>query len=207
MLGPAAWSLNSSQIAGSCLVLDLGPHCILRESLQGFLPSVGQVTTRVYPASLERPLDCRTLIVPGAGAFPSTLFPELLDFVSAGGILLLESAAGFLQPLEFAEHQKILKQMFGVAICEPVDLWRESQTVPYVHYDWPHEILVRDFSRVATVASSQPDIIGRVSLVPVACKKRIGRGALIFLGSPLGPALRAGDREALAWLRALPSTI
>src|SRR5215475_9019856 len=88
LLGPAAWSLTSSQIAGSSLVFDLGPHCILRESLQGFLlPSVGQVTTRLYPASLERPQDCRMLIVPGAGAFPSTLFPVLLDFVSAGGIL------------------------------------------------------------------------------------------------------------------------
>jgi hypothetical protein len=32
--------------------------------------------------------------------------------------------------------------------------------------------------------------------VPVALMRRVGRGTLLFLGSPLGPALWADDAEA-----------
>jgi hypothetical protein len=39
--------------------------------------------------------------------------------------------------------------------------------------------------------------------MPVALKKRVGKGTLIFLGSPLGPALGASDLEARHWLQSV----
>src|SRR5258708_1440624 len=38
---------------------------------------------------------------------------------------------------------------------------------------------------------------------PVALTRRVERGTLIYLGSPLGPALWAGDAEARQWLSRL----
>jgi hypothetical protein len=37
----------------------------------------------------------------------------------------------------------------------------------------------------------------------VGLARRIGRGRLVVLGSPLGPVLLGGDREAHEWLAAL----
>jgi hypothetical protein len=36
--------------------------------------------------------------------------------------------------------------------------------------------------------------------LPVGLKRPWGRGKLIFLGSPLGPALWVGDLQARRWL-------
>src|SRR6266571_3700339 len=44
------------------------------------------------------------------------------------------------------------------------------------------------------------EVIAWVDDLPVALKRPGGRGNLIFLGSPLGPALWAGDAEARRWL-------
>jgi hypothetical protein len=35
---------------------------------------------------------------------------------------------------------------------------------------------------------------------PVAALRRTGSGAILFLGSPIGPALWSGDAQARAWL-------
>jgi hypothetical protein len=54
---------------------------------------------------------------------------------------------------------------------------------------------------VIPVSAKVGDVIGTVGALPVALKRRMDKGILIFLGSPLGPALRAGDPEAGSWLR------
>src|SRR5262249_6740824 len=71
----------------------------------------------------------------------------------------------------------------------------------YVDSVWPRETTVRDFSRVIPASSREADVIGRVRALPVALKKCMAKGVLICLGSPLGPALRAGDPEAQSWLK------
>jgi hypothetical protein len=53
---------------------------------------------------------------------------------------------------------------------------------------------------VSPVSAKAGDIIGRVGVLPIALKMRTSGGMLIFLGSPLGPALRAGDPQARSWL-------
>jgi hypothetical protein len=147
----------------------------------------------------------------------------LSGLLESGTHVLLESGAGFLSPAEFTVHQKILYLHFDIAVDHPVDLWpgksaddaplthrpgrRPSkkldgyESIPYVNYVWPRETKVRDFSRVIPVSAREGDVIGQVGALPVALKRRTAKGTLIFLGSPLGPALRGGDSEALSWLR------
>jgi hypothetical protein len=74
--------------------------------------------------------------------------------------------------------------------------------MPYIAYSWPASAQIRDFSRVVPLgrrSEGAGEIIARVDGLPVALKRRLGRGDLIFLGSPLGPALWAGDAEARRW--------
>ena len=87
---------------------------------------------------------------------------------------------------------------FGIRIQPPVDLWANG-TAPYIHYLWPVREKVRDFSRVTPISGEGLEIIGSTGHLPVAAR----RGGLIFLGSPMGPALLAGDREAHSWFSAL----
>ena len=83
--------------------------------------------------------------------------------------------------------------------------------VPYVDYVWPVRAKIRDFSCVVplSTAASQTadgaawDVIGRAEGWAVAAKRKVGKGIVVFLGSPLGPALWSGDREARGWLREL----
>src|SRR5262249_10719628 len=146
-------------------------------------------------------------IVPGIGVLDQRTASALAFMARAGAALVLESGAGFLDRYDFAAHQKTLRVVFDVVIGEPVGVWVEGGAIPYVRYAWPTKKLVRDFSRVVPVVAKDTEVIGRMGEISVASKKRVGRGQLIFLGSPLGPALRAGDAEAYQWLKALSSTI
>src|SRR2546429_268865 len=98
-----------------------------------------------------------------------------------------------------------LRDQLGVHIEAPVRLWssRGASGVPYVDYSWPASATIRDFSRVVPLerqSEGAGEIIAWVDDLPVALRRRYGRGDLIFLGSPLGPALWAGDAEARRWL-------
>jgi hypothetical protein len=202
-----------------CVLLDLKSHCVLRESLQGY-----QAALNLLPeATLNSQRRYRLAIVPAFGAMESAVAWTLSDLLAAGTHVLLESGAGFLSPAEFTVHQRMLNRHFDIAVCAPVDLWAGKPaddaplrhragrhpgngpdsyaSIPYVNYLWPLETKVRDFSRVIPVSASGASVIGKVGALPVALKRRTARGTLIFLGSPLGPSLRAGDFEALSWLR------
>jgi hypothetical protein len=211
----------ASEISLECALLDLGDGCGLRESLAGYravLTGMGVPfdTSAAAPgacpdAGRERrvrmgdwpALGARTCIVPAAVELPSSIVNTLALCLGAGGCVLLESAAGFADPHRCRAQQAVLREQFGVSIEAPVHLWvqaRRRRDVPYVDYVWPLATKVRDFSRVVPVARQETDIIGWINGLPVALKRKVGRGTFIFLGSPLGPALRTGDAEAHRWL-------
>jgi len=77
----------------------------------------------------------------------------------------------------------------------------------YVRYLWPHAALTRSFSRVIPVRCAEEEAIAHYRGRPVAMKRRIGRGGIVFLGSMLGPNLRSGEREARALAKAIFSEI
>ena len=100
----------------------------------------------------------------------------------------------------------------GVNAEQPRNLWRRGfspaipnvgSAIPYIDYSWPIAVKVRDFSRVVPLSGPGWDHIAEVDGVCVGLTRRIGRGRLVVLGSPLGPVLLGEDREAHEWLAAL----
>jgi len=218
-------SASSPERAHDSALFDLNAHCILRESLQGYQAALGDKYNHVPEAGLHSRRLCRVAIVPGLGSIDPAMAETLSSLLDAGTHVLLESGAAFLSPSEFTAHQEMLFHYFDIEVGTPVDLWsRQSaedalfrhrpqrqpskklnspESIPYVNYSWPRETSVRDFSRVLPVSARAGDVIGRVGALPIALKRRTSGGMLIFLGSPLGPALRAGDPQAQSWLRSV----
>jgi hypothetical protein len=116
--------------------------------------------------------------------------------------VIVESGGGFGGPLNFRRHRRSLRGVLNIDVAAPVNLWSGgARGAPYVTYVWPRATQIRDFSRVVPVeAQSEDDVIASVNGLPVALRRRVGPGTLIYLGSPLGPALWAGDMQARRWL-------
>jgi len=171
-------------------VLDTGPCCALRESFTAFR-RLG-IAPRTAPQRVQQPLG---YIVPAVSALPDGLARSLSTHVRDGGALIFESAAGFAG---FAEQRGMLDEYFGLRIGPPIDLWTGGEPIPYIDFTWPLKTKIRDFSRVVPVCRGG-EIIALAQALPVAAR----RGSMVFLGSPIGPALYAGDREARAWFNAL----
>ncbi len=134
--------------------------------------------------------------MPAAARLTDDMLTRLSRHVYEGGWLIFESAAGFGG---FEAQRDQLARHFRLAIEPPVDLWADSVSVPYVDYHWPVRTKVRDFSSVVPVRDGAAEIIGTIANIPVAARL----GSLVFLGSPIGPSLLAGDREAHFWFNAL----
>jgi hypothetical protein len=201
-----------------CALVDLGSDCVLRESLAGFagaMPgaikvSAEQLTDRqecVFYAvdqKLMHRQECLFYVVPGAGAIDHDLGLRLARMVDREGWLVFESAAGFASEAAFRTQREMLASYFGLAIERPMNLRESGESiVPYVDYAWPAAVKIRDFSRVVPVRCETSEVIGAIAGRRLAVRRRVGRGVLIFLGSPIGPALGAGDQDAHRWLKSL----
>src|SRR2546426_6906316 len=187
-----------------CVLLDLNEGGCFRESVSGFesaLTSGGAQWMRA-DARWMSPSRCAVLIVPAALEIPPPAVRAIMSCVQAGASVIIESGVGFATDREFRAHRVVLRDYLQVHIEAPVDLWPDnsSQRIPYVDYTWPRPAKVRDFSRVVPLGRQAGEVIARVDGLPVALKRSSGRGNLIFLGSPLGPALWAGDAEARRWV-------
>ena len=187
-----------------CVLLDLNGGGCFRESASGFesaLTSAGAPWMRA-DARWMVPSRCALLIVPAALEIPPPAVQAIVSCLQAGASVIVESGAGFAANREFRAHRVALRDYLQLQIEAPVDLWPDnsSQRIPYVDYSWPRPAKVRDFSRVVPLGRQAGEVIARVDGLPVALKRSSGRGNLIFLGSPLGPALWAGDAEARRWL-------
>jgi hypothetical protein len=224
-LSPAANDMRARRETG-CSLLDLKSRCVLPESLDGFRLALGEEHRSFSEAELDSREVHGAIIVPAVGAIDSATVSVLSAALSGGATVVWESGAAFLNSSDFAAHQLRLLEHFEITIGQPTELWmtkppkvsaqrhwRGAQKskqpgydqVPYVTYHWPHETRVRDFSRAIPVSARHGSAIAHLGDVPVAWRKPIGKGTFIFLGSPIGPAIRAGDTEAHAWLRAVIS--
>ncbi len=185
------------------VILDSTEYGCVGESASGYasaLASLGAGLMRVEARCVYR---CAVLIVPAALEIPPPGLRGIASCRQAGGSVILESGAGFAAGRDFRAHRVGLRDYLQVRVEPPVQLWSahmSSRGTPYVDYTWPHPAKVRDFSRVVPLGRQAGEVIGWVDGLPVALKRQCGRGKLIFLGSPLGPALWAGDAEARRWL-------
>jgi hypothetical protein len=207
---------SNARSSAGCTLLDLESNCALPESLAGMRAALGSAHLRVTKIGINRADS--VLVVPAAGKVRAETFGAVADSIEHGSTVLWESGAAFLEPRDFAYQQDLARDHFAMSMETPIDVWSHSTSrtanvggknlgarnmrsighaqVPYVVYRWPREVHVRDFSRVIPVSAVNGRAIARWGEIAVAWRKRIGAGTLIFVGSPIGPALRAGDADA-----------
>lgn len=164
--------------------------CSLPESARGYRIACANPAIRVLPA---------------ASAISGRTALELRSFIEKGGFVLFESGAAFTEAEIFSRQQALFQSDFGISLSPPVSLWNDMHP-PYVEYRWPVNASVRDFSRAIPVEARGGEVIASVGSMPVAIRREIGAGSLVFLGSPLGPHLLAGDPDASRWFTALERT-
>ena len=189
----------------SCVIVDLGEPGLQRESIAGFESALIDLQ---IPFARSRPTpDADVVIVPGALRMAPRVVHWLVGALDNGATVIVESAGVFADAhsREFRDHREMLSDVFALEIDAPASLWPVAG-VPYVEYSWPVSVHVRDFSRAVAVRQHDGEVIGRVAGLPVAVHQCRGRGTLIFLGSPLGPALWAGDSEARRWVAGTAGT-
>jgi hypothetical protein len=193
-LGRAAVTLALPRVAdihsvfapsrAACTILDLLDQCALPESLAGYRAALAHVTPRAP-----------VLVLPAALTVPVRAIERQL---SSDAIVILESGAAFGDERAVERFRKSLGSHLGIESEPSITL--PVPRVPYVDFTWPRRALVRDFSRVVPVVAPEGEIIATAAGLPVAVRRRTGRGMLVVLGSPLGPALWAGDVEARRWI-------
>ena len=179
-------------LGATCILLDLGEQCTLPESLAGYRDALAGA----------KAVAGQVMIVPAALSIGSAAARRIGRHVEEGGSLIFESGAMFVAPAtrEFCDHRDALRDLLGVEVEPPRSTVRERARVPYVEFRWPSRALVRDFSAIVPVCARDGERIAQVEDTTVAVARRRGRGMIVFLGSPIGPALWAGDVEARHWL-------
>lgn len=182
-----------------CLVMSEG---CLHESALGYIQCGGEAYTSIASMA-QAASDARatTLVVP-VSLLDRSIAPRLRDAAWRGASVLIELGMAFGDEAQRRTQRRLVSEAFDVHIGDVIHLWTDSRIrVPYVRYEWPVQAVVRDFSRAVPIDGAGWRVIASIETRPVAAHRRVGRGSLTMLGSPLGPALRAGDRDAATWFR------
>jgi len=192
------------QVLSGFRVVDFGRQSLLPESAAGYERALSRLGIEYERISALPVRPVRGMILPAAPRMNTRDLARLRVSIENGSTVLLESGAAFLSPGDFDCFKRSIKSVFGLSLHAPIRLWDSADSFrqsPYVDYGWPFEMKVRDFSRIIPVEGVGSEEIAWFQEKPVAVRRRLGRGALVFLGSPLGPHLLADDRESVSWLR------
>jgi hypothetical protein len=183
-----------------CLLL--AHSSTLDESFRGYRAALSSAGIEYDSSAALGPASI--IVVPAARLFGKTRW--LRSCLRQGAVVLVESGAAFLPPAAFAREQELVRSRFGLEMLSPVKLWDDgerSNRVPYVDFTWPVAAAIRDFSRAIPLRDEAGEVAATLAGHVVAVKRQVGAGTLIFVGTPVGPHLLAGDREALQWFKAV----
>jgi hypothetical protein len=186
-----------------CILIDGESHCGLPESCIGYTEALEGCGARCLKISAGPTPDSRLIILPGCISLPAETEDSIERMLSSGSLVVVETGAGFMEAHEFRRHRDFIRRCFGVRVEAPINLWQGRagrNRVPYVDYIWPLRAKVRDFTCAVPLAAPVGEVIAWADRTPIALRRKVGKGMLVFLGSPLGPALLSGDREAAALL-------
>ncbi len=142
---------------------------------------------------LLRKVNAPFIILPAAQTISWPLAFRLRHAARAGRWVLIESGLCFEAASKWQQLSRVLREAFHVEIAAPVQV-RD----PYIRFEWPERTLVRTFEAVTPVTCAPTELIAQLNGIPTAARRSMGRGGVIFLGSMLGPALAADEREAHA---------
>jgi hypothetical protein len=170
---PLAMSLRAT-VQPSRIEIISEPNCLSQESAEGFRAVLASI------AASDVILLCGVSCPNGHRTF------ELRHRALRGAWVIWENSP-------FAHQKEMLEDAFGIATedRQPV-----SPDRLYVSYNCPVHTLTRALSAITPVSCAPGEIVARYGNVPVAMKRPLGRGGIVFLGSMLGPNLRAEEREA-----------
>lgn len=181
------------------------PNSYDSESMRGYWSAIPPQYSQASvgdPRPLER---CALLIAPSCVSLLPPMLEWLTRALNGGTTVVMETGAGFASHRTFRQHRRWLREQLGIHVAAPVDLWANAyERAPYIEFTWPRRVKIRDFSRVVPPAGGAgDDVIAWAGDLAVATRRRVGKGTLIYLGSPVGPAIWAGDVEARRWLHAV----
>lgn len=172
---PVAASLEARPQLGLDIVAE--PNCLSRESAEGF-------------RCLDAAEKSNAILLCGVSKMDHARALRLRQQAAAGRWIVWESS-----PFGCERQARILREVFGILTGNPVALAPHQL---YVQYRWPSPALTRCFTAAIPVACSQAEAIATYGTTPVAVRRTLGRGGIIFLGSMLGPNIRAEDAQAHA---------
>ncbi|MGH9431301.1 MAG: hypothetical protein ACRD3T_07135 [Terriglobia bacterium] len=195
------------------------------ESLAGYACGLKAIGASTLRAAVESIPFCPLIIVPGFAGGETPGARKIRDLAYRGSTVLIESGALFGDPSMVEAHRRMLRSHFSIDAQASIALWENREgkphssldsrqgstrsqppavmmaSLPYVDYVWPHAAKIRDFSRALPVSSERGEVVAVApGGIPVGVRRGIGRGTVIFLGSPVGPSILSGDREAREWL-------
>lgn len=178
---PFAASVDARSTAAPGLQILSEPNCLSQESAAGF----GSLFA-------SRPAhETRNIIV-------------LCGIRRPGALHLRERALGGAWIVWESSPVSTTEDAFGIRLHKAIV---PSSDQLYVRYRWPHTALLRSFSAVIPVSCPAREVIAHYGAVPIAMKRRVGRGGIVFLGSMLGPNLHAQEPQALQLVTAISSSI
>src|SRR5262245_30130764 len=102
------------------VILDLGKQCTLSESLSGYAAALGTPALRTDISFMAPPA---VLIMPAVLEIPSHAIEAIVACLDRGGLVILESGAGFASAADFSNHRAAFREVFDVHLEPPVDLW------------------------------------------------------------------------------------
>lgn len=186
-------------------VLLLGSSCALQESLEGYRTSLSAAGIPVASTGES----ARLVLVPAAALSDFNEVRLLRKRAEGGATVLVESGAAFLSQQAFRIQRGWVREQFSLTLLNPIRLWDGGERLhgpPYLDFHWPSRAKIRDFSRIVPLKLTGGQVIATQENQMIGVRRRLGAGTLVFLGSPIGPHLLAGDREARRWFATLSST-
>jgi hypothetical protein len=160
------------------------------ESAQGFR-SLLPGDSSVRDDSIRGCGAAKAIVILAGVRRPSGEYVRMLrNHVQAGAWVIWERAASFEDGSD-SHACELLGQFFGVCVSNPI---RASSV--YLRYRWPAGKSVRVFHDAAEVHCLPSEAVAEYEGKPVAMKRSLGEGGIVFLGSMLGPGIRAEEREA-----------
>jgi Beta-galactosidase trimerisation domain len=145
----------------------------------------------------------------------------LRQYVERGGTLILEAAFGLFDE-RFYYNDVIpphgLRDVFGyrekqnslVRAEAPTDAVSPSERIyyqPEITFSDPVEVRVQAHTFLTPLDVTSATTIATYEGMPVAVKKKVGKGQVFYFGTNLGASIAAGDAGAMKLLRAIVTSV
>ncbi len=181
---------HTAQPGAEHLLIRSNEDLLEEESRAGFL-SVMPAGAMVSGVILPKNGEGKIIVLPAVQNLSREYIQDLRNAMEAGAWVIWEQRASFDSERARDTHE-LLNSALGIIVrrCLRVEL------EIYVHYRWPVVAMVRAFQEVALLDCSPQEAAAEYGGAPAAIRRPYGHGGLVFVGSMIGPGIRAGEPQA-----------